>query len=818
MKKIIFLFLLIANVVPKIFAQAPQAINYQAVARDINGSVYANKSISVKLSIRSGSSTGQIVYSENQSVQTNAYGIYTAMIGRGFPLNGNFSTINWALNSHWIEVGIDLNGGTNYQSAGVSELLSVPYALYAEKSGTAGATGNTGPTGPTGMNGTNGATGATGPAGTNGLNGAAGPTGTVGPTGLNGAVGPTGPIGLNGATGPTGANGLNGTNGSNGPTGPTGPAGLNGATGPTGAIGANGPAGPTGPNGLNGATGPTGANGLNGAAGPTGPTGLKGADGALNAWSLTGNSGTLPSSNFIGTTDASDLSIQVNQTEIAHFSAANYNLGIGTATPEKTAITEFSSTSQGVLLPRMSNTQRDAILSPAIGLMIYNTSTGCFNFYKSGGWMEWCGNCIVPQTPIVSGNGKVCSGDTIYLTASFQSGATYAWNGPNGFTSSLQNPIIPNASLADAGTYSVTTTINNCNSAAASTSVIVTPLPIASFVSTPSPIDTSMQVFFTPSTTGPVSYNWTFSGGNPSSDTSQSPSVKWTTPGVYPVTLSITQNACKSANYTDSVHVLLYLPGSQTFTTPGIFTVPAAVTSITVKAWGAGGGGGGTAGASGGGGTFATSVLSVTPGEVIDVVVGGGGGGGINQCLANTGGGAGGSGGNLNFGAGGNGGNPGYIPCSAGGGGGGGGCFLLRNASVLFAAGGGGGGGGAESGLAGNGGEGDVNGYNGSCSSVGGMAGGNSIENGTDGGTPNWDASAGGGGGGGYRGGTGGTAPNCDGWGGGGGGGGSSLGTTINIGSGTTPGNANDPDRGNAGTGGNGGGNPGQAGLLKIDY
>ena len=70
----------------------------------------------------------------------------------------------------------------------------------------------------------------------------------------------------------------------------------------------------------------------------------------------------------------------------------------------------------------------------------------------------------IPATPIAGNNGPLCEGQTLNLTASFVAGATYSWTGPNGFTSSLQNPSIPNVTLAELGDYSVTVTVNGCTS------------------------------------------------------------------------------------------------------------------------------------------------------------------------------------------------------------------------------------------------------------------------------------------------------------------------------------------------------------------
>ncbi|MBK8599138.1 MAG: immunoglobulin domain-containing protein [Holophagales bacterium] len=83
----------------------------------------------------------------------------------------------------------------------------------------------------------------------------------------------------------------------------------------------------------------------------------------------------------------------------------------------------------------------------------------------------------IPSMPTAGNGGAVCEGGTISLTASTVPGATYAWTGPNGFTSAAQNPTIPNATVAMAGTYSVTATVNGCTSPAGTTSVTVNPIP-----------------------------------------------------------------------------------------------------------------------------------------------------------------------------------------------------------------------------------------------------------------------------------------------------------------------------------------------------
>ena len=228
------------------FAQTvPHSISYQAVARSTSGTVVPNTTLSVIASILNNSPTGTVAYSEKFSVSTNQYGLFTMHLGQGTPVTGTFDGISWGGSSHWLKIEIDFANTGLFTLLGTSELLSVPYALYSENSGTGG------PTGPTGADGAAGPQGVSGPTGADGVNGITGPTG---PAGANGTNGTNGTNGLNGATGPTGPAGINGINGINGVTGPTGPQGITGPTGSGGGGGggATGPTGPTGPAGSGG--------------------------------------------------------------------------------------------------------------------------------------------------------------------------------------------------------------------------------------------------------------------------------------------------------------------------------------------------------------------------------------------------------------------------------------------------------------------------------------------------------------------------------------------------------------------------------------
>ena len=113
------------------FAQAPQAIPYQAVARDNAGNLVANQAVSLRFSIHDATAGGTIVYQETQSKTTNSLGLFTANIGEGTVVSGTFVSIDWGGGSKFIQVEMDATGGVTYIEMGTQQMLSVPYALYA---------------------------------------------------------------------------------------------------------------------------------------------------------------------------------------------------------------------------------------------------------------------------------------------------------------------------------------------------------------------------------------------------------------------------------------------------------------------------------------------------------------------------------------------------------------------------------------------------------------------------------------------------------------------------------------------------------------
>lgn len=138
MKKI---YTIVATVLLSIsvFAQAPEKMSYQAVVRDGSNNLVVSTVVGMQISILQGSSTGTAVYVETQTPTTNANGLASLEIGSGTLVSGSFSTIDWSTGNYYIKTEVDPTGGTTYTITGASQLLSVPYAMYAKS--TAGVVG-----------------------------------------------------------------------------------------------------------------------------------------------------------------------------------------------------------------------------------------------------------------------------------------------------------------------------------------------------------------------------------------------------------------------------------------------------------------------------------------------------------------------------------------------------------------------------------------------------------------------------------------------------------------------------------------------------
>lgn len=139
-------FFVIFFQVLSVFSQAPKKISYQAVIRNNSNILISNLPVGIKISIIQDSLNGSVVYSEAHSVNSNVNGLISIDIGAGTSSSGNFNTINWSSGVFFLKTEIDPLGGNVYTITAVSQLLSVPYALYSETSGSS----IPGPPGPPG--------------------------------------------------------------------------------------------------------------------------------------------------------------------------------------------------------------------------------------------------------------------------------------------------------------------------------------------------------------------------------------------------------------------------------------------------------------------------------------------------------------------------------------------------------------------------------------------------------------------------------------------------------------------------------------------
>jgi PKD repeat protein len=205
-----------------------------------------------------------------------------------------------------------------------------------------------------------------------------------------------------------------------------------------------------------------------------------------------------------------------------------------------------------------------------------------------------------PATPTASSSSPDCAGTTLSLSTPAVTGATYSWTGPASFTSTVQNPTRPSATVAMSGTYSVTVTVGGCTSAAGTTTVTVNAVPATPTASSSSPdcAGTTLSLS-TPAVTG-ATYSWTGPGSFTSTTQNPTrPSATAAMAGTYSVTVTV--GGCTSAAGTTTVVIN---PAPTVAATGG--TSICAGNSATLNATGAT-----TYSWSGGAGT--TASVSVSP-------------------------------------------------------------------------------------------------------------------------------------------------------------------------------------------------------------
>ena len=135
-----FTFFVALIVASSVFGQSPEKLSYQAVIRNTDKILVVNQEVGMQISVLQGSVDGALVYTETHTPTTNANGLMTIEIGTGVT-SDDFTTIDWANGTYFVKSETDPSGGTNYTITGISQLLSVPYSLYAKTA----ETGNTPP-------------------------------------------------------------------------------------------------------------------------------------------------------------------------------------------------------------------------------------------------------------------------------------------------------------------------------------------------------------------------------------------------------------------------------------------------------------------------------------------------------------------------------------------------------------------------------------------------------------------------------------------------------------------------------------------------
>ncbi|MFP4664331.1 MAG: hypothetical protein ACLFM1_07870 [Bacteroidales bacterium] len=130
MKKTLLLSIIALIWAVTAFAQSPQAVKYQAVLRDNTGTIIDQANVDIRISIEAN---GNVVYQENHSTTTNQFGMVSLEIGTGSIISGTFSSIDWRTDDHFIRIEVD--SGSGYTDMGTTQVLSVPYALHANTSG-----------------------------------------------------------------------------------------------------------------------------------------------------------------------------------------------------------------------------------------------------------------------------------------------------------------------------------------------------------------------------------------------------------------------------------------------------------------------------------------------------------------------------------------------------------------------------------------------------------------------------------------------------------------------------------------------------------
>ncbi|MCG8696763.1 MAG: hypothetical protein MI922_01820 [Bacteroidales bacterium] len=138
MKNVALIFVLLLTYT--LHAQVPGGIQYQSIVRDSEGKIVSEQNVSLRISLLKNSMSGEVVYSETHNATTNKYGLINLVLGAGVSTD-DFSLIGWSAGKHFIKIELDVDGGSNYVTMGTTQLLTVPYAFYADSASYASKSG-----------------------------------------------------------------------------------------------------------------------------------------------------------------------------------------------------------------------------------------------------------------------------------------------------------------------------------------------------------------------------------------------------------------------------------------------------------------------------------------------------------------------------------------------------------------------------------------------------------------------------------------------------------------------------------------------------
>ena len=326
-------------------AQVPQKISYQAIVRDAAGKLMIDANIGIRITILQGNTEGSSVYVESHTAQSNTHGVVSVQIGAGTNAAGSIGSIEWSQSPYFIKAEIDPQGGVNYRITVMSELVSVPYALFSPHQSIAGPEGPQGPQGAAGLQGIQGEQGA-------GIE-------SVSDDGMgmltfhyDNGTSYTTPV-LIGPQGPKGSHDLS-------PYLKTADLSAAVAEHETDPVFAASPASDI--------TEPRIASWE-----------------SAYGWGDHGAAGYLETENQ-GIDDVLQISSDAQNQPMENLSKLSIGT-LGVQSPDPSAILEVNSVSKGFLVPRLTDAQIRSIVDPAVGLMIYNTDQNKLQYFN-GAWQD----------------------------------------------------------------------------------------------------------------------------------------------------------------------------------------------------------------------------------------------------------------------------------------------------------------------------------------------------------------------------------------------------------------------------------------------